>query len=208
MYKIKEFVLENQLLILRVLLGLTLFFLITSFVWIYNLLKEEDPRYTTYSCGRLFDVGSKKLTTEQKIGVSSSVSFKQEMNMISFMFETISLFSKKANIVNDTNSIISYAQQFGEHKKVDSFTIPENACYVSLDEGKIDYNYLNLPDVPRLQVYNWVKEYQNYLSEEYTELNLILIIDDNAIHQKSVISSNKFKGIEEQNIVYDINKND
>jgi hypothetical protein len=33
---------------------------------------------------------------------------------------------------------------------------------------------------------------------------LILIIDDNAIHQKSVISSNKFNGIEEQNIVYNI----
>lgn len=159
-----------------------------------KISKKEDPKYTEYSCGKLFSSATENLTSDKVISALSSTSFESEINFVSGIFNELATYSRVLNLVNESRELISLVEQNKSNQQAKSIIIPKNACYITLNDDGIQQNQLNLqPKIPNLEIYQWVKKYRKHLSDKiFIENNFFFTFDNYSFHIKQSTDSEFF----------------
>jgi hypothetical protein len=180
--------------------------LIILTVVVYNTyLKKEDPRYTSYSCSKLFTITEQKLLSDKKISVLSATSREEGISPFSLMLDMFSPLSNVVNLVNESNKVIDQASQMHSNSKTNFLTIPMHACYQSFntdDIGQLNGS-INQSVSFNIAVYNWVKTYKDHLDRDYSQMNVVMVMNNSAVGFQS--SLNGFFSLKQKITVYTLN---
>jgi len=178
-----------------IIISISFIFMILLSVLAYNFLKKEDPHSISYTCSKLFTVSERALLSDKKISVLSATSMEEGLSPISLMFDTFSSLSRITNLVNESNKLINQVSQLRSDTETSSLTIPKKACYESFSTDDIAWSTIQQP-LTNVAVYNWIKTYKDYLDQEYSILNVVLVLDNHAIQIKYDVPSSNFSSFQ------------
>lgn len=188
--------------------------LISMLIITYSLLKQEDSRYTSYSCNQSRSLFDQSLLSDKKIKVLSATSWEESISPFSLILGQITSMNKIASLVDESNKLVSLAKQKKSDFETDFLTIFKNSCYVSVNIGQlyqIDRS-VTQSQSSKVEVYKWIKNYRDYLSRDFHAANTVIILDNVAIHTQINSStgnsisdfSNLISGIKIKITVYDL----
>ncbi|WP_168928793.1 hypothetical protein [Paenibacillus dokdonensis] len=175
-----------------ILISIIIVSLMALLVLTYFLLKKEDTRTTSYSCNELLTFSKQTLLKDRKISVLSATSLEENLSLSSLISEVIPSQMRVTKLVNESSNVVALANQMKSDVETDHLTIPKNACYVSSNTNDIAKMELSITQLPstNVAVYNWVKTYRDYWGREFSTTNVVLFMNNYAIHVSINGSSN------------------
>lgn len=166
-----------------VIFSIIFIFLISLLIITYNFSKKEDPSYTSYSCNPSSSL-FQSLPNDKKIKVLSATSWEESISPFSLILSPITSMSKIASLVDESNKLVNLAKQKKSDFETNSLTIFKNSCYLSVDIGQlyqIDRS-VTQSQFSKIEVYKWIKNYRDYLSQDFHTDNTVIVLDNFAIH--------------------------
>lgn len=111
---------------------------------LFLLLSEENSATANYQCSKLFDFGEQEhLKEDYKINVISVINYEEKISPISLVFNRVLAINAKMSLLKDLNEVVSKSNDLHKINSEQSFTIPMQACYTSLEFETYDLHTLN-----------------------------------------------------------------